>query len=416
MRPWVVSLVTGVLQKRDAISNVCREMVTAIEAFAARERRPIHLRLYTTASDAADSRVAVAQSAASVALDDHFLRSDVVLYLYGIRYPLFDSIHLAPPTARLVVCYFGITHPVFAPAAQRPALYESFEQLANVHRAHRVLSTSGFLTEELVRTGLPRERVRPLFLPVSLRPSREERPPADPAAPLRVAFVGRFVPSKGVHDLLAALARCRFPVVADLVGSRTFSDATYLERLESLVRELNLGESVQFHFDAPGERLAAILREADALVMPSYHEGFCVPVLEAYARGAFVLCSGAGALPETAGGLAHTFPAGDVAALTQALADLEAARPRDAFPADSGEVSRAAWRQRAAEYVAGFSPERFGERFCDLLFEDVPQAAPEVKAALVAAHRRALTGLGTAPPVEEPYLPAERFREWLRAG
>ena len=37
--------------------------------------------------------------------------SCLVLFHFGIRYPLFDAIHLAPRTARVVACYYGITPP-----------------------------------------------------------------------------------------------------------------------------------------------------------------------------------------------------------------------------------------------------------------------------------------------------------------
>src|SRR5205823_4133199 len=104
------------------------------------------------------------------------------------------------------------------------------------------------------------------------------------------------------------------PVRLDLLGSGTFSDQPYLARLREFVAARGLGAAVHFHLDADDAELARLLAEADALVIPSFHEGFCVPVIEAMASGCFVVCSDAGALPETSGGLGRLFPAGDAAA------------------------------------------------------------------------------------------------------
>ncbi len=51
----------------------------------------------------------------------------------------------------------------------------------------------------------------------------------------------------------------------------------------------------------PDEVLRLIYAAAEALVYPSWDEGFGFPVLEAMAAGVPVVCSSAGALPETAG-------------------------------------------------------------------------------------------------------------------
>jgi glycosyltransferase involved in cell wall biosynthesis len=51
----------------------------------------------------------------------------------------------------------------------------------------------------------------------------------------------------------------------------------------------------------PDDDLVALYHGAVALLFPSRHEGFGLPVLEAFAAGCPVVCSTAGALPEVAG-------------------------------------------------------------------------------------------------------------------
>jgi len=54
--------------------------------------------------------------------------------------------------------------------------------------------------------------------------------------------------------------------------------------------------------------IAALYSAADAYLLPSLHEGFGIPLLEAFASGCPVLCSRGGALPEIAADAAEVVP------------------------------------------------------------------------------------------------------------
>lgn len=56
------------------------------------------------------------------------------------------------------------------------------------------------------------------------------------------------------------------------------------------------------------ELLSALYSAADLYLCPSFHEGFGIPLLEAFACGCPVLCSPGGALPEVAGHAAEVAP------------------------------------------------------------------------------------------------------------
>jgi glycosyltransferase involved in cell wall biosynthesis len=66
--------------------------------------------------------------------------------------------------------------------------------------------------------------------------------------------------------------------------------------------------------------LPALYRHAAAFVFPSLYEGFGLPVLEAMACGAPVVCSNVSSLPEVAGDAALLVNPRDVAALADAMA------------------------------------------------------------------------------------------------
>jgi len=70
---------------------------------------------------------------------------------------------------------------------------------------------------------------------------------------------------------------------------------------------------------APAEDLPALLSGALAYVLPSWYEGFGLPVLEAMACDTPVICSNVSSLPEVAGDAALLFDPADARALTRAL-------------------------------------------------------------------------------------------------
>ncbi len=65
--------------------------------------------------------------------------------------------------------------------------------------------------------------------------------------------------------------------------------------------------------------LPALYTAADLFVFPSWYEGFGLPVLEAMACGAPVVCSNAASLPEVAGDAALLVSPDDVQGLREAI-------------------------------------------------------------------------------------------------
>ena len=68
--------------------------------------------------------------------------------------------------------------------------------------------------------------------------------------------------------------------------------------------------------------LTALYAHTTALLMPSVHEGFGIPVVEALAAGAPVIASNRGALPEVAAGHAVHLDVGDTAAWAKAMREI----------------------------------------------------------------------------------------------
>ncbi|HRD67995.1 MAG TPA: glycosyltransferase family 4 protein [Candidatus Competibacter sp.] len=105
--------------------------------------------------------------------------------------------------------------------------------------------------------------------------------PPGPARPLRLAFVGRFVPFKGVSMLLEAVARIKseLPVVLTLIGEGPLE-----AELRAKVQACGLDEQVRFSGGAlPPAEVATQMRAAHLFCLPSVRESGGAVLLEAMA-------------------------------------------------------------------------------------------------------------------------------------
>ena len=73
------------------------------------------------------------------------------------------------------------------------------------------------------------------------------------------------------------------------------------DQIFNLVKELNISDRVVFTGFVDEDDTPALLNQAEAFVMPSFYEGFGIPVIEAMACGVPVVVSRVASLPEVAG-------------------------------------------------------------------------------------------------------------------
>ena len=115
-----------------------------------------------------------------------------------------------------------------------------------------------------------------------------------PKGVLRLMFMGRLAPKKGIENLLRAVAKLKMPVSLDLYGAATVGlrGENYGEGLVKLAKELGiLDKKVHFRGLVNGEAKTRAFMEADVCVIPSYSENFCIVVAEALAHGMSVIVS-----------------------------------------------------------------------------------------------------------------------------
>lgn len=167
------------------------------------------------------------------------------------------------------------------------------------------------------------------------------RPPGA-ARPLRLGYVGRLVPEKGLDDVLQAMHRSPAPVELLMLGSGP-------ERAGLLARAAAMGLAGRVRVLEPcsPDGVAEFMSTLDALVLMSrttrtWKEQFGRVIMEAQACGVPVIGSSSGSIPSVVGLGGWIVPEGDAPALAALITDLAAAPDRVAAVAAvcHGEVLR----------------------------------------------------------------------------
>jgi len=175
--------------------------------------------------------------------------------------------------------------------------------------------------------------------------------PVSPVGPARsgveLLFAGRLQPLKGPDVAVRTLAevrRHRDDVTLRIVGGASGGThvATSAESLAALADELGVAEHVTFESALPQEELAARLRAADLVLVPSRSETFGLIALEAQACGTPVVAARVPGLEVVVAGGGLLVDGHDPADHARAVLDLLADPARMAAAREAGLVDAAA--------------------------------------------------------------------------
>jgi len=140
---------------------------------------------------------------------------------------------------------------------------------------------------------VPPDRIEVVCNGVPAPPGPPGRPAADGV--LRIVFLGRLAETKGVPELLAALASER---VARLSWHATLAGDGDCGPYRSRAEAHGLSERIAFPGWLDKPAVGRLLAQADILVLPSHFEGLPMAVIEALANAVPVICTPVGALPD----------------------------------------------------------------------------------------------------------------------
>jgi glycosyltransferase involved in cell wall biosynthesis len=162
-------------------------------------------------------------------------------------------------------------------------------------RAQRILTVSEFTKQQIIQwSGVPAEKV--VNVGCGVDPAYQ---PGGNSYGLPFPYllsVSNRRPHKNEERLVEAFSKARVDPQIHLVFT---GDET--PQLRHWIEVQSVSSRVDFVGMVPEERLPALYRGAQALVLPSLYEGFGLPVLEAMACGVPVVTSSVTAMPEVAG-------------------------------------------------------------------------------------------------------------------
>jgi L-malate glycosyltransferase len=190
--------------------------------------------------------------------------------------------------------YFWYSHPMVAVHCELGR-----GQLAELGRSVGALAAVSAYNAEDLRTMTGRT---PAVISVLFDRTRLPRPGDPPSGPPTILFVGRLAPHKRQDLVIRAFAafRSRHQPDARLVLVGTPQSPEYGEALVQLADELAPG-AVMFETGITAARLCDHYRSAHVFLCLSEHEGFCIPLLEAFHFGVPVIARDLAAVGEVVG-------------------------------------------------------------------------------------------------------------------
>jgi glycosyltransferase involved in cell wall biosynthesis len=240
--------------------------------------------------------------------------------------------------SRMMLVYHNITPPEYFLGVHDQLVRQCYhgrrELLPYRSRCDLAVGDSEFNRAELEALGFPRTAVLPVvpdFTHLDVEPDVRVMRDYDDEW-VNILFVGRLIPNKRPDNLIRIFhayksvynRRARLLLAGSHGGFES-----YLIQLHALIGALGV-EDVHILGQVSNEELTALYDVADLFLCASEHEGFCVPLIEAFHKRIPVLAYAATAIPATMDGggvLYETTDPRAVAALVQSVlesADREA--------------------------------------------------------------------------------------------
>ncbi|HEY0284803.1 MAG TPA: glycosyltransferase family 1 protein [Vicinamibacterales bacterium] len=250
----------------------------------------------------------------------HRLRWPPIEALAGGEYDIAHSPHplLLPARSAAQIVTIHDLHFLSHPERTSAEIRRDYPALvrAHAHRADRIIVVSRFVAGEVQRLlGIAPDRI-------SVCPNGAPQwkgPAAVAGAGGYLLYVGTIEPRKNVRGLLDAYARLlarRADAPRLVIAGRAEPDGS---ALLAAMNQPPLAGHVEYRGYVTTEEREALYKGAQALVLPSFEEGFGIPALEAMSAGVPVVVSNRGALPEVVGDAGLFIDPDDAESLAAAL-------------------------------------------------------------------------------------------------
>ena len=228
-----------------------------------------------------------------------------VLFHFSIGSPVSKMFFRVPD--KKIMIYHNITPPGFFVDSHRILARECYkgrlELKLFVGKVNLALGDSEFNRRELEAAGYPRTGVLPILMDLSKFDGRGDPVTRNLFADgkTNILFIGRTIPNKKFEDVIKAyyFYRKYFNPDSRLILAGEYRGMErYFSGLQELVQKLSL-QDVHFTGHVEFPELLALFDVAAVYLSLSEHEGFGVPILEAFYKRIPVVGYGAGAVGET---------------------------------------------------------------------------------------------------------------------
>lgn len=159
--------------------------------------------------------------------------------------------------------------------------------------ADNVIFLSETMRKVFIKNGLKESKTSLLYNFYNFTPSHKKYLKINDS--LQLLFVGAIHREKGIIELLKALSKMpelnyHLNVCGQLKDNRIKDEIEYYKTI--------LSDKVSFLGNVSGEDKTKIFMLSDILILPSYHEGLPLVILEALGAGCGIMTTAVGAIPE----------------------------------------------------------------------------------------------------------------------
>src|SRR3989338_6354452 len=230
-----------------------------------------------------------------------------------INYPYFDlffhTLTIKSKVNRVVTIHdvIPLVFPKYFPSGVKGYLSFFFQKMALKNVDAVICDSENSKNDIISKLSYPAEKIHPIYL----APGENFRQISDKKLLSAVArkyklpktfilYVGDVNWNKNIANLLKAARVAKVNLV--MVGNALIDkNLLQTQEIDKLIRKLGISGQITRTGYINEEELIAVYNLAKCCVLPSFYEGFGLPVLEAMACGTPVVCSNRGSLKEIAG-------------------------------------------------------------------------------------------------------------------
>ena len=200
--------------------------------------------------------------------------------------------------------------------------YYLYEQLVIRLTYDTYIAVSNATRQALIKAGIERNKITRIYNGLDYGELEALKTAPGSNEKFEFLFFGRLGVSKGLDLLIPAFSHFH-----DRVGNTRLTlvlptqPRSILSKVQKLIRKHHSQEAIKVIHELPYPELIQLISQVDAVVVPSYTEGFCYVAAEACGIGASVIHSNRMSLSEVVSGPNIKMKALNIASLSDALTD-----------------------------------------------------------------------------------------------